>query len=42
MKISEYVGNNIVIIEPYGRLTVETNQAFRRAFARRIEQGWSR
>jgi anti-anti-sigma factor len=42
MKISEYVGNDIVIIEPYGRLTVETNEAFRRAIASRIEQGWNR
>jgi len=41
MKISEYVGNNIVIIEPHGRLTMETLQYFRRAIARRIEQGWS-
>jgi len=42
MKIAEYVGNNIVIIEPHGRLTLETIQYFRRAFARRIDQGWSR
>ena len=42
MKIGEYVGNNIVIIEPHGRLTVETVQYFRRAIAKRIDQGWSR
>ncbi len=42
MKIAEYVGNDIVIIEPHGRLTVETSQAFRRAVAHRIERGWSR
>jgi len=41
MKISEYVGNNIVILEPHGRLTMETIQYFRRAIARRIEQGWN-
>jgi len=42
MKIAEYVGNNIVIIEPHGRLTVETTQYFRRVIAKRIDQGWSR
>jgi anti-anti-sigma factor len=42
MKIAEYVGNDIVIIEPYGRLTMETSQAFRRAIASRIDRGWSR
>ena len=42
MKIAEYVGNNIVIVEPHGRLTMETIQYFRRAIARRIDQGWSR
>jgi len=40
MKIAEYVGNNIVIIEPHGRLTLETLHDFRRAVARRIQQGW--
>ena len=42
MKIAEYVGNNIVILEPHGRLTIETIQYFRRAVARRIDQGWNR
>ena len=42
MKIAEYVGNNIVIIEPHGRLTLETIQYFRRAIARRIDQAWGR
>jgi len=42
MKIAEYVGNNIVIIEPHGRLTVETTQYFRCAIAKRIDQGWNR
>ena len=42
MKIAEYVGNNIVIVEPHGRLTMETVQFFRRTIARRIDQGWSR
>src|SRR5262252_6634993 len=42
MKIAEYVGNNIVILEPHGRLTIETVQYFRRAVARRIDQGWNR
>lgn len=42
MKISEYVGNNIVIIEPHGRLTVETIQFFRRAISKRLENGWHR
>ena len=42
MKIAEYVGNNIVIVEPHGRLTMETVQYFRRAIARRIDQGWNR
>jgi anti-sigma B factor antagonist len=42
MKIAEYVGNGIVILEPHGRLTVETIQYFRRAVARRIDQGWNR
>ena len=42
MKISEYVGNGIVIIEPHGRLTLETIYDFRRAVVRRIDEGWSR
>ncbi|HUK36112.1 MAG TPA: STAS domain-containing protein [Vicinamibacterales bacterium] len=42
MTISEYVGNNIVIIEPHGRLSVETTLVFRRAIARRVETGWNR
>ncbi len=42
MKIAEYVGNNIIIIEPHGRLTMETIQFFRRAIARRIDAGWNR
>ena len=42
MKIAEYVGNDIVIIEPHGRLTLETSQAFRRTIASRIERGWNR
>jgi anti-sigma B factor antagonist len=42
MKIAEYVGNNIVILEPHGRLTIETIQFFRQAVARRIGEGWSR
>ncbi len=42
MKIAEYVGNDIVIIEPYGRLTVETSHVFRRAISSRIERGWNR
>jgi len=42
MRISEYVGNNIVIIEPHGRLTLETTQFFRRAIAKRLETGWNR
>ena len=42
MKISEYVGNNIVIIEPHGRLTLETIYDFRKAIVRRIDEGWSR
>ena len=41
MKISEYVGGNLVILEPHGRLTMETIQFFRRAIARRLEQSWS-
>jgi len=40
MKISEYVGNNVVILEPHGRLTMETLHDFRRAVARRLGQGW--
>jgi len=40
MKISEYVGNNIVILEPHGRLTMETLHCFRRAVARRLDEGW--
>jgi anti-sigma B factor antagonist len=42
MKIAEYVGNNIVIIEPHGRLTLETAQFFRRAIGKRVEGGWNR
>ena len=42
MKIAEYVGNNIVIVEPHGRLTLENTQYFRQAIARRIDQGWNR
>ena len=42
MKIAEYVGNNIVIVEPHGRLTMETIQYFRRAIAKRIDAGWNR
>ena len=40
MKIAEYVGNNIVIIEPHGRLTLETAQCFRTAIAKRLNGGW--
>jgi anti-sigma B factor antagonist len=40
MKIAEYVGNNIVIIEPHGRLTVETAQFFRKAITKRLNGGW--
>src|SRR5262249_19661336 len=40
MKIAEYVGNNIVIIEPHGRLTIETAQFFRKAVAKRLNGGW--
>ena len=42
MKIAEYVGNNIVIVEPHGRLTMETIPYFRRVIATRIDQGWNR
>ena len=42
MKIAEYVGNNIVILEPHGRFTIETIHYFRRAVAKRIDQGWNR
>jgi anti-sigma B factor antagonist len=42
MKIAEYVGNNIVILEPHGRLTIETTQSFRQAIARRVGEGWNR
>ena len=42
MKIAEYVGNNIVIIEPHGRLTIETVQVFRKAIDTRIDGGWRR
>jgi anti-sigma B factor antagonist len=42
MKIAEYVGNNIVIVEPHGRLTMETIPFFRRAIAKRIDEGWNR
>ncbi len=42
MRIAEYVGNNIVIIEPHGRLTIETVQYFRRVISRRIGEGWTR
>ncbi len=42
MKIAEYVGNHIVILEPHGRLTVETVNVFRRVVARRLEDGWNR
>jgi len=40
MKITEYVGNNIVIIEPHGRLTLETAQCFRKAIVKRVNGGW--
>ena len=42
MKIAEYVGNNIVIIEPHGRLTIETVHVFRKAIDTRIDGGWRR
>ena len=42
MKIAEYVGNNIIIIEPHGRLTLETIQFFKRAVVKRIDHGWNR
>jgi anti-sigma B factor antagonist len=42
MTIAEYVGNDIVVIEPHGRLTMETIQDFRRAVARRTGEGWTR
>ena len=40
MKIAEYVGNNIVIVEPTGRLTVETAHSFNQAIAKRLSAGW--
>jgi anti-sigma B factor antagonist len=40
MKIAEYVGNNIVILEPHGRLTLETAQSFRKAVVKRVNGGW--
>ncbi len=42
MRIVEHVGNDIVIIEPHGRLTIETSHAFRSTIAQRIERGWNR
>ncbi len=42
MKIAEYVGNNIVIVEPHGRLTLETVLFFRRSVAKRLDAGWTR
>jgi anti-sigma B factor antagonist len=42
MQIAEYVGNNIVIIEPHGRLTMETVQFFRRTITNRLDHGWQR
>ena len=41
MKIAEYVGNNIVIIEPHGRLTLETARCFRKAIGKRLNAGWT-
>jgi anti-sigma B factor antagonist len=40
MKIAEYVGNNIVILEPTGRLTAETVHFFKQAVAKRLCTGW--
>jgi anti-sigma B factor antagonist len=42
MQIAEYVGNNVIIIQPHGRLTMETTHFFRHAIAKRIDTGWSR
>ena len=42
MRIAEYVGNNIVIIQPHGRLTLETTQFFRRAIGKRLDGVFSR
>ena len=36
MHIAEYVGHNIVVIEPHGPLTMETIQFFRRAVTNRL------
>ena len=40
MKIAEYVGNNIVILEPTGRLTAETVHVFKAAVSKRLYTGW--
>jgi anti-sigma B factor antagonist len=42
MRIAEYVGNDIVVIEPHGRLTLETATFFQHAVGRRLENGWTR
>ena len=42
MKINQFVGNDIVILELHGRLTVETYPEYRAAVAKVLDQGWSR
>ncbi len=42
MRISEYVGSDVVVIEPHGRLTLETIQFFAHAIAKRLQSGWLR
>ena len=42
MRIDERVRQNIVIIEPTGRLTVETEEQFTAAVRRLLHAGWTR
>lgn len=42
MRIHEPVHNGVVVIEPQGRLTVETETQFRQAVRRLIDAGWTR
>jgi anti-sigma B factor antagonist len=42
MRIDQRVSNNIVFVEPRGRLTVETETAFTDAIRRLLDAGWRR
>jgi len=42
MRIDEHIRRDVVVIEPHGRLTVETEEQFTFAVRRLLKAGWTR